>query len=217
LTRPRTLLCMALVLTACLAGCSRGGAVSTSLRGNTSALRRPPSETTTTAVPPPTCTARNVASSVGSDAYLGSGQNIDAVLLSNTSSRACSIHGFPVISFFGEGSASPELVAEYRLAAPFMDIPPAFQRVTASTLTTLKPHRSAALYYSWNGRATSASCVMQYAGLEISWAGAHGDVRFPATPGLFTIQACDWATVAFSQIGPAEPRLFVPRSNSGPP
>jgi hypothetical protein len=152
-----------------------------------------------------------VTATEGSNAYLGSGQDIDAVLLKNTSSDACSISGYPNVSFFGSGaSAAPDLQANYALVTAHMDVPTAFQKVTTRTLTDLEPGQSAAIYYNFNTRATSAQCAMQDAALNIGWKGSTGTVQFPLGEGAATIEACGGAQVTFSQIGPAATQLFVP-------
>jgi len=158
----------------------------------------------------PSCTAGEMTASSGGNAYLGAGQDIDAVLLTNASAGPCSIGGFPVVSFIGNGATKvPGLVPDYAAAGAHMDIPTAFQRVSPMTFTRLQPGQSVALYYTFNTRATSSTCVMEHAALRITWTGSDGAVRFPTVAGLFTVEACAGEHVTFSQIGPAEARVFV--------
>ncbi|MGH9171750.1 MAG: DUF4232 domain-containing protein [Acidimicrobiales bacterium] len=155
-----------------------------------------------------TCTSDDVTPSVGGSDYLGSGEDIDAVLLTNSSQSACSIGGYPTISFFS-AAGTTDLDASYEPAGNALDIPSTFQQVDPSTVTDLDPGQSAAIYYYYNSRVASNNCVVQDAGLDISWTGSDSSVRFPTVAGLVTIEACDGTDVTFSQIGPAPTRLFV--------
>lgn len=98
-----------------------------------------------------------------------------------------------------------------------MDITAAFQQVAPTTVTVLQPGQSAAVYYSFQSRAASSTCVIENAGFNISWSGSDGHVSFPTTPGIFTIEACANTDVTFTQLGPAEPEVFVPGPANGVP
>jgi hypothetical protein len=168
-----------------------------------------------------TCAAADITpavSSTGGGAYLGSGQLIDAVLLTNSSSDPCEIGGYPTVSFFGADGADGAAVSLVASTAPgtvYMDIPIAFTQVSAATMTTLQPAQSAVVYYSYNARAVSDSCATENAGLYLSWTGSAGQVQFPSATGLTTIEACAGAQVTFTQIGPEEPQVLVPGPANG--
>jgi hypothetical protein len=157
-----------------------------------------------------TCAATSITAAEGTNAYLGGGEDEDALLLTNTSSTACEIGGFPTVSFFGTTTSSaPDLGESTAAATTYMRIPAAFAQVTSDTLTTLEPGQSAAVYYLFQTRATGSNCVMQDAGIDLSWSGSGGQVQYPTAPGLLTIEACAGAQVTFTQIGPAESPLLV--------
>jgi hypothetical protein len=152
---------------------------------------------------------------IGSSAYLGSGQEVDAILVTNTSSTTCSIGGYPSISFYGATSTASGLVSNYAIPTAYMDVPTAFQQVTPTTTTDLESGQSAALYYTYNSRATSSDCVMLDDAIDISWTGSVGSVQYPANTGAYSIEACAGAQVTFSPLGPAATSLLVPGPANG--
>jgi len=74
----------------------------------------------------------------GGNAYLGSGEEIDALLLTNTSSASCALGGYPAVAFVSSSASSTSAFqASYQAAPSGMDIPTAFQAVSPASQVAL--------------------------------------------------------------------------------